>query len=81
MIPVGKAPVVVKTTGEPVTSPCAVQVMTPGVAMVIVTVAVPTVLEKPVETIRLPARPAPVFCDPVRVKSAPAVLEVPATTD
>jgi hypothetical protein len=81
VIPVGKAPVVVKTTGDPVTSPCDVHVITPGAAMVIVTVAVPTVLAKAVENMRLPAVPEPVLWEPVRVQSAPAVLDVPATTD
>ena len=81
VIPVGSAPVVVKTTGDPVTRPWEVHVTTPGVAMVIVTVAVPTVLAKAVENMRLPATPAPVLCEPVNVQSAPAVLEVPATTD
>jgi hypothetical protein len=80
-MPVGSAPVVVKTTGEPVTRPCAVHVTTAGVAIVMVTVAVPTAFEKAVDSTILPAVPVPVGCDPVMVRSWPAVFDVPATTD
>ena len=40
MMPVGRVSVVVNTTGQAVVKPCAVQVTTPGAAMVAVIVAV-----------------------------------------
>jgi len=55
--PVGSAPVVVNTTGHAVVNPCAVQVMTAGDAIVIVTVAV-TVGPTQLDEINSPTLPA-----------------------